>query len=38
VEEAARLAAEAGADFEALPPDLQLHWYEASRAAEAARR
>ena len=38
VEEAARLAAEAGADFEALPPDLQLRWYEASRAAEAARR
>jgi MazG family protein len=32
VEEAARLAAEAGADFEALPAADQLRWYEASRA------
>jgi len=38
VEEAARLAAAAGDDFEALAPGDQLRWYEASRAAEAARR
>jgi MazG family protein len=31
VEEAARLAAEAGTDFEALPLDDQLRWYEAAK-------
>lgn len=37
VESAAALAAEAGADFEALAPQDQLRWYEAARAAEAQR-
>ena len=37
VEEAARLAGEAGRDFEGLPLAEQLRWYEAARAAEAAR-
>ena len=37
VDRAARLAAEAGDAFEALPLDEQLRWYEASRAAEAPR-
>ena len=32
VEGAERLAAEAGAEFESLPVDEQLRWYEASRA------
>jgi MazG family protein len=36
VEAAARLASEAGQDFEALPPGDQLRWYEAARAAELA--
>ena len=37
VEGAARLAGEAGRDFEALPLAEQLRWYDAARAAEAAR-
>jgi XTP/dITP diphosphohydrolase/tetrapyrrole methylase family protein/MazG family protein/ATP diphosphatase len=37
VERAARLAADAGDEFEALPLGDQLRWYEASRAAEAPR-
>ncbi len=31
VEAAARLAAAAGDDFEALPPERQIHWYEEAR-------
>lgn len=31
VEAAARLAADAGDDFEALPPERQAHWYEEAR-------
>lgn len=31
VEQAARLAAAAGDDFEALPPERQVHWYEEAR-------
>jgi len=31
VEAAARLAAAAGHDFESLPPERQVHWYEEAR-------